>query len=112
MNKSDTIPYSPLPLSHIFSEPQTGVGYMPTRNASATWEGGLKGGKGRFSGEGGSIGGQYSFTSRFEDGVGTNPEELLAAAEASCYSMALSGGLEKAGATPKRIDTKAACTVE
>ena len=85
---------------------------MPTRNASAAWEGGLKSGRGKFSGEGGSIGGQYSFSSRFESGVGTNPEELLAAAEASCYSMALSGSLEKAGATPKKIDTKAACTVE
>jgi lipoyl-dependent peroxiredoxin len=85
---------------------------MPTRNANATWEGGLRGGKGNFSGEGGSIGGQYSFNTRFEDGVGTNPEELIAAAEASCFSMALSGNLEKAGATPKRVDTKAACTVE
>ncbi len=85
---------------------------MPTRNASASWEGGLKTGRGKFSGEGGSVGGQYSFSSRFESGVGTNPEELIAAAEASCFSMALSGSLEKAGATPKKIDTKAACTVE
>jgi osmotically inducible protein OsmC len=85
---------------------------MPTRNASALWEGGLRGGKGRFTGDSTSISGQYTFTTRFEDGVGTNPEELLAAAEASCFSMALSGGLEKAGATPKKIETKAACTVE
>ena len=85
---------------------------MPTRNASATWEGGLKGGKGSFKGESGAISGSYSFGSRFENAGGTNPEELLAAAEAACYSMALSGGLEKAGTPAKRIETKAACTIE
>lgn len=84
---------------------------MPTRKASARWEGGLKGGKGTFKGESGAIGGQYSFSSRFEEGVGSNPEELLAAAEAACFSMALSGGLEKNGTPPKSIDTEAACTV-
>jgi len=84
---------------------------MPTRKASARWEGGLKGGKGTFQGESTSIGGQYSFSSRFEEGVGSNPEELLAAAEAACFSMALSGNLERAGATPTSIDTNAACTV-
>jgi osmotically inducible protein OsmC len=85
---------------------------MPTRHASAVWEGGLKGGKGTFSGESGAIGGAYNFPSRFEEGVGSNPEELLAAAEASCYSMALSGALERNGTAPTRIETKAACTVE
>ena len=85
---------------------------MPTRNASAIWEGTLKGGRGSFKGEGGSIGGQYNFGSRFESGVGSNPEELLAAAEAACFSMALSGNLERANATPKKIESKAACTVE
>jgi osmotically inducible protein OsmC len=85
---------------------------MPTRNASATWEGGLKGGKGSFKGESGGIGGNYSFGSRFENAGGTNPEELLAAAEAACYSMALSGALEKAGTPATRIETKAACTIE
>lgn len=85
---------------------------MPTRKASARWEGGLKGGKGTFSGESKSIGGQYSFNSRFEDGVGTNPEELLAAAEASCFSMAFAGSLEKNGTPPTRVETEAACTVE
>ena len=85
---------------------------MPTRNASARWEGGLKGGKGTFKGESGGIGGQYSFSSRFESGVGSNPEELLAAAEAACYSMALSGSLEKNGTPPTSVDTAAACTVE
>lgn len=85
---------------------------MPTRKATAVWEGGLKGGKGTFKGESGAIGGQYNFSSRFESGVGSNPEELLAAAEAACFSMALSGALEKAGTPPTRIETSAACTVE
>jgi lipoyl-dependent peroxiredoxin len=85
---------------------------MPTRNASAVWEGGLQGGKGSFKSESGAIGGNYSFGSRFGDTAGTNPEELVAAAEASCFSMALSGGLERAGATPSKIETQVACTVE
>ena len=85
---------------------------MPTRKATATWEGGLKGGKGSFKGESGAIAGQYNFSSRFESGVGSNPEELLAAAEAACFSMALSAGLEKAGFAPTSVSTKAACTVE
>ena len=85
---------------------------MPTRNASAAWEGGLKGGTGRFDGESGVIGGKYDFGSRFGDAGGTNPEELLAAAEAACFSMALAGGLERAGHAPTRVETKAACTVE
>jgi osmotically inducible protein OsmC len=84
---------------------------MPTRTASARWEGGIKSGKGTFSVESGAVGGQYSFSTRFEDGVGSNPEELLAAAEAACFSMALSGNLEKARATPTLIETSAACTV-
>jgi osmotically inducible protein OsmC len=85
---------------------------MPTRNATAVWEGGLKGGKGTFNAESGSIGGSYSFGSRFENGKGSNPEELLAAAEAACFSMALSAGLEKNGTPPARVETSAACTVE
>ncbi len=84
---------------------------MPTRIASAVWTGGLKGGSGTFEGETG-IGGAYTFASRFEQAKGTNPEELLAAAEASCFSMALSGALEKNGTTPTRIVSSAACTVE
>ena len=84
---------------------------MPIRRASAAWEGGLQGGKGSFEGESG-IGGSYDFGSRFADGQGTNPEELLAAAEAACFSMALSAGLEKAGHPPTRVSTRAACTVE
>lgn len=84
---------------------------MPTRNASAKWEGGLKGGQGSFSGATG-LGGQFNFSSRFESGAGSNPEELLAAAEAACYSMALSAALEGNGTPPTSVETKAACTID
>lgn len=84
---------------------------MPTRKASATWQGGLQGGTGSFRGQTG-LGGSYSFGSRFQEAAGSNPEELLAAAEAACFSMALSGSLEKAGFAPTRVETDAACTVE
>ena len=85
---------------------------MPTRKASAAWEGGLRGGKGTFKGESGAIDGRYSFGSRFEEGPGSNPEELLAAAHAACFSMALSAQLEGNGTPPTRVETNAACTVE
>ncbi len=85
---------------------------MPTRKSSAVWEGGLRGGKGSFKAGSGAFGGNYSFGTRFEETPGTNPEELLAAAHAACFSMALSGGLEKAGKPATRIATEAACTVE
>ncbi|HEX5726638.1 MAG TPA: OsmC family peroxiredoxin [Longimicrobiaceae bacterium] len=85
---------------------------MATRNASATWEGGLREGKGSFEGESGVLGGKYNFGSRFGESGGTNPEELLAAAEAACFSMALAAGLEKAGTPATRVHTRAACTVE
>ena len=84
---------------------------MPTRKASAVWNGGLKGGNGTFKGETG-LGGAYNFSSRFENGTGSNPEELLAAAEAACFSMALSGNLEKNGTPPTKVETSAACTIE
>ena len=84
---------------------------MPTRKASAVWNGGLKGGNGSFKGETG-LGGSYSFGSRFENATGSNPEELLAAAEAACFSMALSGNLEKNGTPPTKVETSAACTIE
>ena len=84
---------------------------MPTRNATAQWKGGLKGGTGSFKGQTG-LGGNFNFGSRFADGTGSNPEELLAAAEAACFSMALSAGLEKDGFVPTSVDTQAACTVE
>jgi osmotically inducible protein OsmC len=83
---------------------------MPTRKATAVWQGGLKG-NGTFKGQTG-LGGSYNFSSRFENGQGSNPEELLAAAEAACYSMALSLGLEKAGFPATQVETDAACTIE
>ena len=85
---------------------------MPNRKGSAVWEGGLTSGKGSFKVESGGIGGNYSFSSRFEEGAGSNPEELLAAAHAACFSMALSGQMEKNGTPPTRVDTTAVCTVE
>jgi osmotically inducible protein OsmC len=85
---------------------------MPTRKASATWEGGLQNGKGSFSAESGAVGGSYAFSTRFGEERGSNPEELLAAAEAACFSMALAGGLQKAGSNPERVQTDAECTVE
>ncbi len=84
---------------------------MPTRNASAVWEGGLKGGKGSFRTETG-LSGNYSAGSRFESGSGSNPEELLAAAHAACFSMAFSGGLERNGTPPERVETSGACSIE
>lgn len=84
---------------------------MPTRKANAVWNGGLKGGNGTFKGETG-LSGAYNFGSRFENGTGSNPEELLAAAEAACFSMAFGGALEKNGTPATRIETNAACTVE
>jgi osmotically inducible protein OsmC len=84
---------------------------MPTRQATAVWQGGLQKGNGTFKGQTG-IAGQYNFSSRFENGAGSNPEELLAASHAACYSMALSNGLEKAGFTPTQVETEAACTIE
>jgi lipoyl-dependent peroxiredoxin len=85
---------------------------MPTRSASAVWEGDLKGGKGRVKLGSGAYEGQYSFGSRFESGAGTNPEELIGAAHAGCFSMALSAGLGRAGITPKRISTNATVHLE
>ena len=80
---------------------------MPARTATARWEGGLKDGKGSMRLGGGAFEGQYSFSSRFEDGVGTNPEELIGAAHAGCFSMALSAGLEQAGYSPNSVETTA-----
>jgi osmotically inducible protein OsmC len=85
---------------------------MTTSSATATWEGGLRAGRGQFSGKSGVIQGSYSFTTRFEGAKGTNPEELIAAAHASCLSMALSAGLEGAGTPPKRITTTASATID
>lgn len=85
---------------------------MPTRKATATWDGAFQGGTGSFNGEAGTISGQYTAGSRFGDDPGTNPEELLAAAHASCFSMALALMLGRAGHEPRKIDTEAACSIE
>src|SRR5919198_862542 len=83
------------------------------RKASAVWQGGLKDGKGSISTDSGVLKQtQYSFSTRFENGVGTNPEELLAAAHAGCFSMALSGQLGAAGLTAESIDTTATVSLE
>jgi osmotically inducible protein OsmC len=80
---------------------------MPIRSSDAVWEGPLQGGKGTMRFGGGAFEGQYSFTSRFEEGTGTNPEELIAAAHAGCYSMALSGALGRNETPPTRVSTTA-----
>ncbi|HLZ46243.1 MAG TPA: OsmC family protein [Gemmatimonadales bacterium] len=85
---------------------------MSTSNAVATWEGKLKEGKGTFKGQSGVFSGAFSFGTRFEGKKGSNPEELIAAAHAGCFSMALSAGLEKAGHPVTRIETRAAVTIE
>ncbi|MCI0622348.1 MAG: OsmC family protein [Acidobacteria bacterium] len=83
------------------------------RKASAQWQGDLKAGKGSISTESAVLSKtQYSFSTRFENGVGTNPEELIAAAHAGCFSMALSGQLGGAGMTAESIDTTATVTME
>jgi osmotically inducible protein OsmC len=83
------------------------------RKGSAVWKGGLKDGKGTVSTDSGVLTNtQYSFSTRFEDGKGTNPEELIAAAHASCFSMALSGQLGNAGMTAESIATTATVNLE
>ena len=83
------------------------------RKASAVWQGGLKDGKGVISTDSGVLKQtQYSFSARFENGIGTNPEELLAAAHAGCFAMALSAELGKAGMTPSKLDATATVTLE
>lgn len=83
------------------------------RNASAVWQGGLKDGKGTISTDSGVLANaQYSFSTRFEDGAGTNPEELIAAAHAGCFSMALSGQLGAAGLTAESINITASVSLE
>ena len=84
------------------------------RSAHATWEGDLRGGSGRFDTGSGAISGQeVTYASRFEDSGGrTSPEELIAAAHATCLSMALAGGLAKAGHPPTRLETDAVATLD
>jgi osmotically inducible protein OsmC len=85
---------------------------MATSNAVAIWEGKLKDGKGSFKAQSGVFSGSFSFGTRFEGKKGSNPEELIAAAHAGCFSMALSSALEKAGHPATRIETRAAVTLE
>jgi len=80
---------------------------MAVRTANAQWDGSLRDGAGKMRLGGGAYEGPYSFQSRFEEGQGTNPEELIAAAHAGCFSMALSGELGRAGHEPKRVSTTA-----
>ncbi len=82
---------------------------MAERQAQAVWQGTLKEGKGTM--KFGSFEGPFSFASRFEEGQGTNPEEMIGAAHAGCFSMALSAGLSKAGFPPERVETKAKVTL-
>ena len=83
------------------------------RKGSAVWKGGLRDGRGLVSTESRTLqDASYSFSARFENGSGTNPEELIAAAHAACLSMALSAGLEAAKTPPTRISTTASCTIE
>lgn len=85
---------------------------MPARTGTATWEGTLKGGTGKMALGSGAYEGPFSFLSRFESGTGTNPEELIGAALAGCFSMALSANLEKAGFPATRVSTKANVKLE
>jgi osmotically inducible protein OsmC len=85
---------------------------MPVRKASAIWQGDLKSGKGSMKTESGVLDNQFSFSSRFEDGKGTNPEELIGAAHAGCFSMALSHSLAQDGYTPERVETSANVQIE
>lgn len=85
---------------------------MPTKKAEAIWKGNLKSGKGTMKLESGSYEGAYSFATRFEDKAGSNPEELIGAAHAGCFSMAFSNELDKAGFTPKSVETHAEVTID
>ena len=85
---------------------------MTVSNAAAVWEGGLKAGKGNFSAGSNAFKGDYTFATRFEGTRGSNPEELIAAAHAACFSMALSADLERSGKPATRVATKAAATME
>lgn len=85
---------------------------MTVRKASAVWEGSLREGKGTMALGSGAFEGAYSFGTRFEETPGTNPEELIGAAHAGCFSMAFSGGLGRAGYTPEYVRTSADVHIE
>jgi lipoyl-dependent peroxiredoxin len=120
MDKIDsrTLDIGPWTLDYTFARSSHQTQYHQSggkmkRNASAVWNGGLKDGKGTISTDSGVLSStQYSFSTRFEDGIGTNPEELIAAAHAGCFSMALSGQLGKAELTAESIRTTASVSLE
>jgi osmotically inducible protein OsmC len=85
---------------------------MRTSRASAVWEGTLRDGRGTFSAGSGAFKGPYSFGTRFGEAAGTNPEELIAAAHAACFSMALGAALGDAGTPASRLETHATCTID
>jgi osmotically inducible protein OsmC len=85
---------------------------MPVRSAEAQWNGNLREGKGTMKLGSGAYNGAYSFSSRFEEGTGSNPEELIAAAHAGCYSMALAAGLTREGFAPTSVNTTARVHIE
>ena len=85
---------------------------MPKRTAQARWDGSLQDGNGSMRMASGAYEGAYSFQSRFEEGDGTNPEELIAAAHAGCFSMALSGELGRAGHEPESVETTASVQLD
>ncbi len=98
----------------VMNENESSIGgkEMAVRKAKAEWKGNLREGQGTMRVGSGAFEGKYSYSSRFEEGTGTNPEELVGAAEAGCFSMALSAELSKAGFTPNRIQTQAEVTLE
>src|ERR1041384_7004540 len=83
-----------------------------TSRATAMWEGKLKDGRGNFKAASGAFSGAYTFATRFEGAKGTTPEELIAAAHAACFSMALSAGLERARTPATPIETRSECTLD
>lgn len=85
---------------------------MPTSRASAVWNGPFKEGSGKFEAKSGAFQGEYSYQTRFVGAPGSTPEELIAAAHASCLSMALTAALEKAGTPATHVATDAACTID
>ena len=85
---------------------------MPTRTAKAQWQGGVPAGEGSVTLSSGAMDAPYGFKSRFENGAGTNPEELIAAAHAGCFTMALAFQLQTAGYTPSELSTTAAVSLE
>jgi osmotically inducible protein OsmC len=101
---------NPAAVSHRSNQHRENI--MVQRMAEAEWRGGLQDGSGTMKFGSGAFEGAYSFSSRFAEGKGTNPEELIAAAHAGCFSMALSAGLAKSGFPPKRVHTTARATLE